>query len=114
MTLVGSSNVGSPPENTTVHQRNHVNENKTTSTYSSAVRNKSKNISFFSDSILMTLRMAELAIHIGINDFLKGTANVSVNSICNGILKIAFLCQNQNIAKMFIPSVAYSTKVSSN
>ena len=56
VTLVGISNVASPPDNTTVHQTNHVNENRTTSTNSGAVRNKSKNVGLFTNSIPKTLQ----------------------------------------------------------
>ena len=53
------------------------------------------------------------AIHVGINDLLKGMPNnVSVDSICNDILEIALRCRNHNIGEVFISSVAYSSKVS--
>ena len=53
------------------------------------------------------------AIHVGINDILKGMPNnVTVDSICNDILEIALRCRNHNIGEVFISSVAYSSKVS--
>ena len=53
------------------------------------------------------------AIHVGINDILKGMPNnVTVDSICNDILEIALRCCNHNIDEVFISSVAYSSKVS--
>ena len=53
------------------------------------------------------------AIHVGINDLLKGMPNnVCVDSICNDILEIALRCRNHNIGEVFISSVAYSSKVS--
>ena len=35
------------------------------------------------------------------------------DSICNDILEIAIRCRNHSITKVFISSVAYSTKVNS-
>ena len=53
------------------------------------------------------------AIHVGINDILKGMPNnVTVDSICNDILEIALRCRNRNNSEVFISNVAYSSKVS--
>ena len=53
------------------------------------------------------------AIHVRINDLLKGMANnVTVDSICNDILEIALRCRNHNIGEVFISSVTNSSKVS--
>ena len=53
------------------------------------------------------------AIHVRINDLLKGMANnVTVDSICNDILEIALRCRNHNIGEVFISGVAYGSKVS--
>ena len=53
------------------------------------------------------------AIHVGINDLLKGMSNnVTLDNICNDILEIALRCRNYNIGEVFISSVAYSSKVS--
>lgn len=57
----GNSNIGNAPnEKTTDHQKNRLNENRITSTYSGAVRHKSKNIVLFNDNILRILLMGEL------------------------------------------------------
>ena len=51
------------------------------------------------------------AIHVRINDLLKGMANnVTVDSICNDILEIALRCCNHNISEVFFSSVAYNSK----
>ena len=53
------------------------------------------------------------AIHVGINDLLKGMPdNVTVDSICNDILEIVLRCRNHNIGEVFTSSVACSSKVS--
>ena len=53
------------------------------------------------------------AIHVGINDLLKGMPNnVCVDSICNDILEIALRCRNHSIGEVFISGVAYGSKVS--
>ena len=53
------------------------------------------------------------AIHVGINDLLKGMPNNEcVDSICNDILEIALRCRNHNIGEVFISSVTNSSKVS--
>lgn len=51
------------------------------------------------------------AIHIGINQLLKGTPVASVEIVCNDILDIALRCRNHNTGTFFISSVAYSTIV---
>ena len=64
--------------------------------------------------ILEELQYDVAAIHVGINDLLKGTPNnLTVGSICNDIFEIALCCHSQNIGEVFISSVAYSSKVSS-
>ena len=53
------------------------------------------------------------AIHVGINDLLKGMSkNVTVDRICNDILEIALGCHSHNIGEVCMSSVAYSSKVS--
>ena len=53
------------------------------------------------------------AIHVGINDLPNGMPdNVTVGGICNGTLEIALRFRNRGIGKVFISSVAYSSKVS--
>ena len=55
------------------------------------------------------------AVHVGINDLLKGMSNnvtITVDSICNDIFEIASRCHNHNIGEVFISNVAYSSKVS--
>ena len=52
-------------------------------------------------------------IYVGMNDLPNGMSNnVTVDSICNGILQIALRCRNHDIGEVFISNVAYSSKVS--
>ena len=53
-------------------------------------------------------------IHVGIHALLKGTLNVSVDSICNDIVESALRCRNHNLGKLFISSIAYGTKANSD
>ena len=53
------------------------------------------------------------AIHVRINDLLKGMSNnVTIDSICNDILEISLRWCHHNIGEVFISSVAYGSKVS--
>ena len=53
------------------------------------------------------------AIHVVINDLLKGMPNnVTVDSIFNDIFEIALCCRNHNVNEVSVSSVAYSSKVS--
>ena len=53
------------------------------------------------------------AIHVRINDLLKGMSNnVTIDSIYNDILEISLRCCHHNIGEVFISSVAYGSKVS--
>ena len=53
------------------------------------------------------------AIHVVINDLLKGMPNnVTVDSIFNDIFEIALRCRNHNVNEVSVSSVAYSSKVS--
>ena len=114
----GNDNVGNVSNDNTIdHQRIFLNEHQTIITCSSTMRHKSKNIVLFTDRFLKTLRMGELnryiksfpesrtkqlnhhileehhydaaAIHVKINDLLKGTPDGSLDSICNDIFQIA-------------------------
>ena len=49
------------------------------------------------------------AIHVGINDLLS--SNKSVNDICRDIISIGLRCRSNNISKVFISSLAYSSKI---
>ena len=49
------------------------------------------------------------AIHVGINDLLS--SNKSVNDICRDIISIGLRCRSNNISKVFISSIAYSSKI---
>ena len=51
------------------------------------------------------------AIHLSINNILKSRKN-NVNEIAKDIKNKALRCRSQNIAKIFIFSTVYSTKVS--
>ena len=52
-----------------------------------------------------------VGIHVGINDLLNSSSKKSVNEICDDIIKITLRCRSQNIATIFISSIAYGTKV---
>ena len=52
-----------------------------------------------------------VAIHVGINDLLS--SNKYVNDICRGIISIGLRCRSNNISKVFICSIAYSSKINS-
>ena len=74
---------------------------------------KTNQLNYNAIPILEDYQYNAVANHIGINDLLKGMPNnVIVDSICNNILEIALRCHNHDIGKMFISSVAYSSKVS--
>ena len=49
------------------------------------------------------------AINVGINDLLS--SNKSVNDICRDIISIGLRCRSNNISKVFISSIAYSSKI---
>ena len=49
------------------------------------------------------------AIHVGINDLLS--SNKSVSDICRDIISIGLTCRSNNISKVFISSIAYSSKI---
>ena len=49
------------------------------------------------------------AIHVGINDLLS--SNKSVNGICRDIVSIGLRCRSNNISKVFISSIACSSKI---
>ena len=49
------------------------------------------------------------AIHVGINDLLS--SNKSLNDICRDIISIGLRCRSNNISKVFISSIAYSSKI---
>ena len=51
----------------------------------------------------------EVAIHVGINDLLS--SNKSVNDICRDIVSIGLRCRSNNISKVFISSIACSSKI---
>ena len=48
-------------------------------------------------------------IHVGINDLLS--SNKSFNGICRDIISIGLRCRSNNISKVFISSIAYSSKI---
>ena len=76
---------------------------------------KAKQLNHHTIPILEEHQYDAAAIHVGINDLLKGMSNnvtVTVDSICNDIFGIALRCRNHNIDEVFISSVAYSSKVS--
>ena len=50
-------------------------------------------------------------IHAGINDLPNSLSKKSIDQICDDIIKIALRCCSQNIATIFISSIAYSTQV---
>ena len=52
-----------------------------------------------------------VGIHVGINDLLNSSSKKSVNEICDDVIKITLRCRSQNIATIFISSIAYGTKV---
>ena len=49
------------------------------------------------------------AIHVGINDLLSN--NKSVNNICRDIISIGLRCRSNNINKVFLSSIVYSSKI---
>ena len=49
------------------------------------------------------------AIRVDINDLLS--SNKSVNDICRDIISIGLRCRSNNISKVFISSIAYSSKI---
>ena len=48
-------------------------------------------------------------MHVSITDLLS--SNKSVNDICRDIVSIGLRCRNSNISKVFISSIAYSSKI---
>ena len=49
------------------------------------------------------------AIHVDINDLLS--SNKSVNDICRDIISIGLRCRSNNISKVYISCIAYSSKI---
>ena len=49
------------------------------------------------------------AIHVGINDLLS--SNKSFNGMCRDIISIGLRCRSNNISKVFISSIACSSKI---
>ena len=70
---------------------------------------KANQLNFQTIPVIQGNNYDEVAIHVGINDLLS--SNKSVNDICRDIVSIGLRCRSNNISKVFISSIACSSKI---
>ena len=70
---------------------------------------KANHLNYQTTPVIQEKNYDAAAIHVGINDLLF--SNKSVNDICRDIISIGLRCRSNNISKVYISCIAYSSKL---